>query len=78
MMNITEGFTNIVVSNVSEEEKNELIKLFVVGLAVRLVVLYIVYRFLWPYVVPKLTKNVTPNPKFTTIIALYLLISFLF
>ena len=77
-MNITEGFTNIVVSNGSEEEKKELMKIFAIGLAVRLLVLYIVYRFLWPYVVPKLTKNVTPNPKFTTILALYLLISFLF
>ena len=77
-MNITEGFTNIVVSNGTEEEKNELIKIFAVGLIVKIGLLYIVYRFLWPYVVPKLTKNVTPNPKFTTILALYLLISFLF
>jgi len=78
MMNITEGFTNIVVSNGSEEEKKELMKVFAIGLTMKIALLYIVYRFLWPYVVPKLTKNVTPNPKFTTILALYLLISFLF
>ena len=77
-MNITEGFTNIVVSNGSEEEKKELMKVFAIGLTMKIALLYIVYRFLWPYVVPKLTKNVTPNPKFTTILALYLLISFLF
>lgn len=78
MMNIAEGFTNIVVSKGTEEEKNELMTLFAVGLTIKIALLYIVYRFLWPYVVPKLTKNVTPNPKFTTILALYLLISFLF
>lgn len=78
MVNITEGFTNIVVSNGSEEEKKELMKVFAIGLTMKIALLYIVYRFLWPYVVPKLTKNVTPNPKFTTILALYLLISFLF
>jgi len=78
MLNITEGFTNIVVSKGTEEEKNELMKLFAIGLTMKIALLYIVYRFLWPYVVPKLTKNVTPNPKFTTILALYLLISFLF
>ena len=78
MMNVTEGFTNIVISKGTEEEKNELMKLFVVGLRIKIGLLYIVYRFLWPYVVPKLTKNVTQNPKFTTILALYLLISFLF
>ena len=78
MMNIAEGFTNIVVSKGTEEEKNELMKLFAIGLTMKIALLYIVYRFLWPYVVPKLTKNVTPNPKFTTILALYLLISFLF
>lgn len=78
MMNVAEGFTNIVVSKGTEEEKNELMVLYAVGLTIKLALLYIVYRFLWPYVVPKLTKNVTPNPKFTTILALYLLISFLF
>ena len=50
-MNITEGFTNIVVSKGTEEEKNELIKIFAVGLIVKIGLLYIVYRFLWPYVV---------------------------
>ena len=78
MMNIAEGFTNIVVSKGTEEEKNELMKLFAIGLTMKIALLYIVYRFLWPYVMPKLTKNVTPNPKFTTILALYLLINFLF
>ena len=78
MMNIAEGFTNIVVSKGTEEEKNELMTLFAVGLTIKVVLLYIVYRFLWPYVMPKLTKNITPNPKFTTILALYLLINFLF
>ena len=71
------GFTNIMNSNNSKEEKDRMIKLFIFVLFIKLSLLFIVYKYLWPYVIPKLFKSVTPNPSFKTIVLLYLMISFL-
>ena len=70
-----EGFTDIIISNNTPEEKNELIKLIIVSLLVKLVVIFIVARFLWPYIMPKLFKSVKANPTFIEVLALSILIS---
>ena len=75
MVNCIEGFTDVILSNNTPEEKNELIKLIIVSLLVKLVVIFIVARFLWPYIIPKLFKSVKANPSFIEVFALSILIS---
>ena len=75
MVNCIEGFTDVILSNNTPEEKNELIKLIIVSLLVKLVVIFIVARFLWPYIMPKLFKSVKANPSFIEVLALSILIS---
>ena len=75
MVKCVEGFTDIILSNNTPEEKNELIKLIIVSLLVKLVVIFIVARFLWPYIIPKLFKSVKANPTFIEVLALSILIS---
>ena len=75
MVNCIEGFTDVILSNNTPEEKNELIKLIIVSLLVKLVVIFIVARFLWPYIMPKLFKSVKANPTFIEVLALSVLIS---
>tara|TARA_B000000460_G_scaffold163396_1_gene115895 strand:+ start:329 stop:565 length:237 start_codon:yes stop_codon:yes gene_type:complete len=70
-----EGFTNIIFSDNTPEEKNELMKLIIVSLLVKLLFIYLVARFLWPYVMPKLFKSVKANPTFLEVLALSVLIS---
>ena len=75
MVNCVEGFTDIIISDNTPEEKNELIKLIIVSLLVKLLVIFIVARFLWPYIIPKLFKSVKTNPTFLEVLALSILIS---
>jgi hypothetical protein len=70
-----EGFTDIILSNNTPEEKSELIKIIIVSLLVKLVVVFIVAKFLWPYIIPKLFKSVKANPSFIEVLALSILIS---
>jgi len=74
-MTCVEKFTNIVVSDKPLEEKNELMKILFIMLFVKLIFIYLVARFLWPYVMPKLFKGVTTNPRFIEVLALSVLIS---
>jgi len=76
-MTCVEKFTNIVISDKPLEEKNELMKMLFIILFFKLVFIYLVARFLWPYVMPKLFKGVTTNPRFIEVLALSVLISLL-
>lgn len=77
-MGIIEGFTNVAISKKEPEEKNELMKILFVAILVRLLFIYFVAVFLWPYVMPKLFKNVTANPTFLQILALSIMLNLLF
>ena len=74
-MGVIEGFTNIVVSDKPEEEKNLMLKVLFIALVIKLLFIYIVAVFLWPYVMPKLFKGVTPNPSFLQVLALSIMLS---
>jgi cytochrome bd-type quinol oxidase subunit 2 len=76
-MGIIEGFTNIAISGKNNKEKNELIKMLVFGLLIKLLVIYIISSFLWPYIMPKLFKNVTSNPNFLHILGFSIIIGLL-
>tara|TARA_B100000035_G_C20856677_1_gene489954 strand:+ start:405 stop:638 length:234 start_codon:yes stop_codon:yes gene_type:complete len=74
-MGVIEGFTNIVVSDKPEEEKNLMLKVLFIALVIKLLFIYIVAVFLWPYVMPKLFKGVTANPSFLQVLALSVMLS---
>ena len=75
MVNCIEGFTDVILSNNTPEEKNELIKIILVTILVKLVVIYLVAKFLWPYIMPKLFKSVKTNPSFIELLALAIMFS---
>jgi len=78
MTNFVEGFTSMIQSNSSPEEKDKMKKLIVSVVLLKLLLLFIIYKYLWPYVMPKLFKSAVPNPSFKTIVLLYLMIMVLF
>ena len=78
MTKFIEGFTNMIHLSRTKEEKEQMKKLFISAVLIKLLFLFIVYKYLWPYVMPKLFKSVVPNPSFKIILLLYLMIAFLF
>ena len=72
-----EGFTEVIVSNKTPEEKNEMLKLLIVMILIKLGFIAIVAFYLWPYVMPKLFKGVTSKPTFLQILALSVMTSML-
>jgi hypothetical protein len=76
-MGIVEGFTDAIVSDKGPIEKNQIIKILFITLLIRLLFIYFISVFLWPYVMPKLFKTVTANPTFLQILALSIMLNFL-
>ena len=74
-MGVIEGFTGIIISDKSQEEKDLMLRILFFALLIRLLFIYIVAVFLWPYVMPKLFKGVTPNPSFLQVLALSVMLS---
>ena len=77
MPNCVEGFTNVIVSDKTPEEKNEIMKLLIIMIIIKIGFIAIVAFYLWPYVIPKLFKGVTPNPSFLQILALSVMLGML-
>ena len=77
MTNCVEGFTNVIVSDKTPEEKNEIMKLLIIMIIIKVGFIAIVAFYLWPYVLPKLFKGVTPNPTFLQILALSVMLGML-
>ena len=76
-MGIIEGFTNVMVSNNSEEEKRKLYSLMIYVLLMKLVFIFIVSQFLWPRVVPDIFPGVNSNPSFLQLVGLSITFSLL-
>ena len=70
MPSCVEGFTDVIVSNKTSEEKNEMLKLLAIMIIIKIGFIAIVAFYLWPYVMPKLFKGVTAKPTFLQILAL--------
>ena len=70
-MPLLEGFTNIVMSNTPEENKNELLQMLLIVLAVKLVLIFLVAKYLWPRIMPALFSGVKANPDFLEILGLW-------
>ena len=76
-MRVIEGFTDVIISDKPKEEKDLMLRILFFALLVRLLFIYIVAVFLWPYVMPKLFKGVTSNPTFLQVLAFSIMISML-
>ena len=76
-MRVIEGFTDVIISDKPKEEKDLMLRILFFALLVRLLFIYIVAVFLWPYVMPKLFKGVTSNPSFLQVLAFSIMISML-
>lgn len=76
-MRVIEGFTDVIISDKPQEEKDLMLRILFFALLVRLLFIYIVAVFLWPYVMPKLFKGVTSNPSFLQVLAFSIMISML-
>ena len=77
-MGVIEGFTDVIVSDKTSEEKNELLKFMFLIIFIKFVLIYIAAVFLWPYVMPKLFSGVTKNPPFLHVLAFSIMVSFIF
>ena len=77
MGGFVEGFTNVMVSNNSEEEKRKLYSLMIYVLLMKLVFIFIVSQFLWSRVVPDIFPGVNPNPSFLQLVGLSITFSLL-
>ena len=76
-MGIIEGFTNVMISDNSEEEKRKLYSLMIYVLLMKLVFIFIVSQFLWSRVVPDIFPGVNSNPSFLQLVGLSITFSLL-
>ena len=70
-MPLIEGFTNVILSNNSEEKKDELFKMILIVLAIKLILIFVIAKYLWPRVMPSLFPGVKANPEFLEILGLW-------
>jgi len=69
-MGLLEGFTNVVVQEHSEGEKQRLYSLMFTVLLIKIALIYAVSAFLWPRVMPNIFPTVNANPGFMNILGL--------
>jgi len=69
-MGLLEGFTNVVVQEHSEGEKQRLYSLMFTVLLIKIALIYAVATFLWPRVMPNVFPTVNANPGFMNILGL--------
>ena len=64
-MGYLEGFTTVIVNDsITDEEKKKQIMFLVFALLLKFLLIFIVGKFLWPHVMPKLFKGVQSNRSF--------------
>lgn len=69
-MGLLEGFTNVVVQEHSEGEKQRLYSLMFTVLLIKIALIYAVATFLWPRVMPNVFPTVNANPGFMNVLGL--------
>ena len=74
-MGLLEGFTNVVVQEHSDGEKQKLYSLMFTVLLIKIALIYAVAVFLWPRVMPNILPNVNANPGFMNILGLSIILA---
>jgi len=77
-MGVIEGFATFALENeVEESEYDYQIKFMIVVIAIRLLMVYVISRFLWPKIMPAISSSIKSKPGFLNILGLSLILSFL-
>lgn len=74
-MGLLEGFTNIVVQEHSEGEKQKLYSLMFTVILIKIALIFVVSAFLWPRVMPNILPTVNSNPGFMNILGLSIILA---
>lgn len=74
-MGLLEGFTNVVVQEHSEGEKQKLYSLMLMVVLIKVALIYAVATFLWPRVMPNILPTVNSNPGFMNILGLSIILA---
>jgi len=69
-MGLVEGFTDMVVQEHSEGEKQKLYSMMFMVVLIKVALIYAVSAFLWPKVMPQIFSTVNANPGFWNILGL--------
>jgi len=69
-MGLLEGFTNVVVQEHSEGDKQKLYSLMFTVVLIKVALIFVVSQFLWPKVMPVILPTVNANPGFWNILGL--------
>ena len=75
-MGIIEGFATFALETNSDEDDYQL-KFLALVVLIKFLMIYIVSQFVWPKVMPKISSSIKPNPGFTTLLGLSLIINFI-
>ena len=78
-MGVVEGFASFALeTNVEEDDYEYQIKFFMLVLAIKFLMIYIVSRFIWPKVMPAISSSFKSNPGFLNLLGLTLIVNLLF
>ena len=75
-----EKFANYVLETDNEDKSYNtyLLQFYLIVIAIRLAFLFIVWKFLWPNVMPKIASNIKAKPTFVSLLGLSMIYSLLF
>ena len=77
-MGIIEGFATFALeTDVEEDNYDYQLKFFVLVVAIKLLMIYFVSRFIWPRVMPAISSSIKSKPGFMNLLDLSLIINFL-
>jgi len=78
---VVEPFATYVLEREENVERNHnlyLLQFYMIVIALKLFFIFLVYKFLWPNVMPKIASNIKAKPSFTSILGLSVICSLLF
>lgn len=77
MPGMIDGFSNMIIADDDETRRMLLISFFI-GLAVRILLIFVVAKYLWPRVMPRLFTSAVKNPKVMDLFLLVVMMAILF
>ena len=78
-MGVIEGFATFALEGETEEDVYEYqIRFFLLVVAIKFVMIYLVSRFIWPRVMPSISSSIKANPGFMNLFGLSVIIHLLF
>ena len=78
---VIEGFAAYVLETDQEIEKSYntyLLQFYLIVISLRLFFVFIVWKFLWPQIMPKIASNIKAKPSFMSLLGLSIIYSLLF